>query len=242
MNKDQKGNLNMDFQLHLDENGLALHSPKFNPIKVDFSANEVSYRLAHGGGLKQMLLKAIGVKKNFTPTVIDTTAGLGMDAFIMAAAGCTVTMLERSPIIHALLEDGLRRAALDPQIAPIVSRLTLIHQDSCQYLEQLPIIKTTEQAAEQACLFPTFYYPDVIYLDPMFPPKKKSAQVKKEMVILKELLADEPDNTEQLLTIALSRAKKRVVIKRPRLAELVGNKKPDIVFTGRSCRYDVFLM
>jgi len=86
------------------------------PVYADFIGGALDYRRRYGGGRKQALAKAIGLKHGATPTIIDATAGLGRDAFILATLGCHVQMLERSPVIAALLNDGLQRARADSKI------------------------------------------------------------------------------------------------------------------------------
>jgi len=212
--------------LYYDKNGLCLQqlgksSPK-KPIKVDFAVKKITYRLKLNKK-NENLTKAIGIKMK--PCVLDATAGLGRDAFILASLGCTVTMLEKSPIIAALLQDGMMRAARDPALAEIISKMKLIQTDNIEYMQQLKL------------------RPDVVYLDPMFPVRKKSALVKKEMRILAKLLENEPPaNEKKLLDAALACAKKRVVVKRPRLAKPLDNQPPGFSIKGRTCRFDIYLI
>lgn len=193
-------------------------------IRVDFTDAQSTYRRQSGGGVKQAIAKAVGIKHGKRPTILDVTAGLGRDAFVLASLGCEVTLVERSPVIVALLKDGLKRAAEDPKVQPITQRMQLIQADSITYMQSLRL--------EQR--------PDVVYLDPMFPERKKSAKVKKEMAVLQALLADVPQNNDALLATALSCAKKRVVVKRPRLAPPVSHKPPQCIISGKTCRFDVY--
>lgn len=190
------------------------------PMYVDFLAGKTRHRRQYGGGRGQLVAKACGLQKVKTPTVLDVTAGFGQDAFVLACLGCDVTMVERSPVMGELLADGLKRLYADDASDDLL--LKLIQQDSIAYLQAL-----TDQ-------------PDVIYLDPMYPDTKNTALNKKEMQLLRELVGDDLD-AEQLLQLALQKAKKRVVVKRPRHGDLLGNKEPDVVFTGKSSRFDVFL-
>jgi len=195
------------------------------PIMVNFTDSTMEYRLRHGGGRTQALARAIGLKKGWQPTVIDTTAGLGRDGFILAHLGCSVHLLERSPILATMLEDGLERAKQATQAAEIVSRIKLTQTDSKEFLQKL---KKQDR-------------PDVIYLDPMFPERTKSSLVKKEMRILRGLAGDDPD-AEKLLDIALDCAGNRVVVKRPRLAPILGVADPSHAITGKTSRFDVYLI
>jgi 16S rRNA (guanine1516-N2)-methyltransferase len=171
-----------------------------------------------------LIAKAVGIKPNYRPTIVDATAGLGKDAFMLASLGCTVTMLERSSVLVRLLRDGLERALSNDRVESIAQRMKLIETDSLVYLKNL--------AAE--------YYPDVIYLDPMFPERKKAALVKKEMQMLQSLVGTN-DDANLLLNCSLMCAKKRVVVKRPRLAPTLTEQKPTFSMTGKTSRFDVYL-
>src|SRR5690606_40499174 len=104
------------------------------PEFADFEEGALAYRRLHGGGRGQPVARAVGLKPGIYPKVLDATAGLGRDAFVLAALGCEVVMLERSPIIAALLEDALRRAMLEPGVAPVASRMQLIPAEARQWL------------------------------------------------------------------------------------------------------------
>ena len=162
------------------------------------------------------------------------TAGLGRDAFVLASLGCHMTLLERSPIIHALLYDALLRLNIteNTQLQTIASRIQLKkHTDALHYLKSLDNrINTSNQTAR----------PDVIYLDPMFPERSKSAQVKKEMRFFHDIAGNDADS-DQLLDLARHCAKKRIVVKRPRLAQTLNETTPNFVIQGKSTRYDVYL-
>ena len=212
-----------DFALNFTPERLQLQevsTTKSHPICVDFLAAKLSFRLKHASKNNEIILKAVGIKNNHTPSVLDATAGLGQDAFLLAAKGCEVLMLERSAIIGALLQDGLRRYHHEQ---PTTIKLALLLSSAQDYLKAL-----------------TANQPDVIYLDPMYPPRVKSALGKKNMRILHELVGADEDASE-ILTLALQRANKRVVVKRPKFAQHLGLIKPDIIFASNAClRYDVY--
>lgn len=170
----------------------------------------------------ELLARAIGIKPCHHPKIVDATAGLGRDSFILASLGYRIIMLERSRIIYPLLEKALADAKL--KMTEVISRLVLIHTDAISWL------KNTAHDR-----------PDVIYLDPMFPERKKSASVKKEMAILQELLGKEHDHVI-LFQTALLTAKKRVVVKRPRLSANIGEIAPNFTLNGKSSRFDVYLI
>lgn len=203
------------------------------PFYIDFAHGQMAHRRQFGGGRGQPLARAIGLKGGACPRVVDATAGMGRDAFVLATLGARVTLLERSPILIALLEDGLRRASLPHELETVLdpeipARMKLISADAIQWL--------THCNAEQC--------PDVVYLDPMYPQRSKSALVKKEMRILRALVGDDTDAGE-LLRIALQRAKKRVVVKRPKGAAHVipltmQNLRPASAVESKNTRYDIY--
>lgn len=192
-------------------------------VKVDFNASSLAYRLKQGGGKKEPLIRALGLHKHAHLNVVDATAGLGVDGFMMAANGATVTLLERHPMIAALLQDGLTRARQNSIYPHIIDRLSLVHGPSASLLAQW-----------------THTPPDVIYLDPMFPHRKKSALVKKEMQLFQQLLG--PDNdADQLLEPAKNLALQRVVVKRPASAPNLAGCVPDHTITSKKHRFDVYI-
>ncbi len=196
------------------------------PVWADFLGGAVGHRHRFGGGRGQTIARAVGLKAGASPSVIDATAGLGRDAFVLASLGCSVRMIERSPVVAALLNEGLVQAARDSGLAAWVSDRLQLHQgDAAVLLSQL----CTAQSA------------DVVYLDPMYPHRKKSALVKKEMRVFRQILGDDLD-ADALLSVARSCARKRVVVKRPKGAEPLAGVKPGLELAGKSTRYDVYLI
>ncbi|HSC69263.1 MAG TPA: class I SAM-dependent methyltransferase [Cellvibrio sp.] len=198
------------------------------PILAEFTEGAVDHRRKFGGGKGQMIAKAVGIKSGVYPRVLDATAGLGKDSFVLATLGCRVTMIERSPIVQTLLADGLARAQLfgreqDAELLQTVNRMQLLTQDSRVYLESL--------SADQ--------FPDVIYLDPMFPERHKTADVKKEMAAFHQIVGKDED-ADALLPLALAHVNYRVVVKRPRKAPLLNNQTPSYQLEGKSSRYDIY--
>lgn len=221
------------FVVLCDDQGVALQQTGRKapgPVRVDFTAGAVDHRRKFGGGKGQMIAKAVGVKAGVYPQVLDATAGLGRDAFVLATLGCRVQMLERSPLVYALLADGLARATAharhsDPELAQILARLSLLPADSRTAL------------APQADAVP----PDVIYLDPMFPERHKSADVKKEMRLFHSLVGPDAD-ADELLPAALAKARYRVVVKRPRKAPTLAQRAPSYQLEGKTSRYDIYAL
>lgn len=195
------------------------------PVFVDFADAGMRYRLKHGGSLRQMLARAAGLKPGTRPDILDATAGLGRDAFVLAALGCRVTLIERNPIIAALLADGLRSALLHADLVDIVrERMHLIQGDSVQLIKKICAMKK----------------PQTLYLDPMYPARTKNAQVKKEMRVLRQVTGDDND-APALLASAIELRIKRVVVKRPKLAPPLGDQSPSVVLRGKNSRYDIYL-
>lgn len=221
-------NANSPFQLQLTSEHLQLieiadDAP--GPVFVDFIGGAVGHRLQFGGGRGQTIAKAVGLKGGNNPSVVDATAGLGRDAFVLASLGCQVTMVERSVAVAALLDDGLQRASSEAEFrAWFDSRLQLVHADAIGWMNAL-------NEGE---------FPDVVYLDPMFPHKQKSALVKKEMRLFQKLLGVD-DSAGELLNAALRIASKRVVVKRPDYAPSLTEQKPTMQIKGKKHRFDVYV-
>ncbi len=212
--------------LELDAKHLSLKQfdePKLGAVFVDFASDALTFRRLHSGGKKESIAKAVGVKGNEIPHVLDATAGLGRDAFVLASLGCKVDMIERSEVVASLLENGLERASHDPSLSDwLPKRMTLHHGIASELLNNWH--------AQQ---------PDVVYLDPMFPHRKKSALVKKEMRLFQQLLGPDLD-ADSLLIPALKLAKQRVVVKRPETAPHLNGREPNMAIKGKKLRFDVY--
>ncbi|EXU77241.1 16S rRNA (guanine(1516)-N(2))-methyltransferase RsmJ [Erwinia mallotivora] len=196
--------------------------PKLGGIFVDFVAGAMAHRRRFGGGRGEAVAKAVGIKGTFLPAVVDATAGLGRDAFVLASLGCRVRMLERHPVVAALLEDGLQRGYQDAEIGGwLRDRLTLIHASSLAALSEFSD------------------RPDVVYLDPMYPHKQKSALVKKEMRVFQTLVGAD-DDADGLLAPARRLAKKRVVVKRPDYAPPLAGVETRSAVVTKSHRFDIY--
>lgn len=219
------------FALLFDERGVVLQQTGHKapgPIRVDFVSGAADHRRKFGGGKGQMIAKAVGVKSGVYPQVLDVTAGLGRDAYVLASLGCDMTLLERSPVVQALLADGLQRArdysAVDASdIAAILGRMQFHPQDSLAYLQD---------AADVA---------DVVYLDPMFPARHKTADIKKEMKAFHSVVGQDLD-ADALLAPSLAAARYRVVVKRPRKAPYLAERTPSYQLQGKSSRYDIYTL
>jgi len=200
-----------------------LDQPNIAPIVIDFVSGKTAYRRKYGHAGGEAISKAVGIKKGHRPNVVDATAGWGRDAFVLATMGCRVHMIERSEVIAKLLEDGLRRSEQDEKIGVLIKdKLSLTYGESRQELLHTP------------------FEPEVIYLDPMFPHKDKSALVKKDMRMLQEVVGQDKD-ADVLLKLALTIATNRVVVKRPSYANFLAEIKPQTSIKTKNHRFDIYL-
>ncbi len=218
--RDVSSNLSLNFTPHFIE---LLDKETNTRINVDFLTGSMAHRQQYGGGKGQAIAKAIGLKAaRAIPTVLDATAGLAKDAYVIATLGCSVTMLEQSPVIAKLVQDGIDRASHDDNFKTLLANgFKLVQQNSIEYLTALTDM------------------PDVIYLDPMYPDRKKSALVKKNMQILQKLLGIDL-NANKLLEVALQHAKNRVIVKRPKGAESISDRPPNTIIESKKTRYDIY--
>jgi len=198
-------------------------SSSADPLVCDFTGGTVLHRFKYGGGRGQSLPKAMGMRGGKTPKVVDATAGLGRDAFLLASLGAEITLIERSLEMFNLLNDGISRARdAGGDVAEVIARMTLIHGDAKDLLPDLS--------------------PEVVLVDPMHPPRKKSALVKNEMRQIREIVGTDEDSLE-LMQVALSTASNRVVLKWPLRADPMDGIGPcSHQILGKSTRYDVFMI
>jgi len=227
--------------LRVSVNGLELvkpDDPKLRgAVRVDFTAGHAAYRRRQQK--KELLVRAVGGKGGkggASLNVIDATGGLGRDSFLLAAAGYRVSIFERQPVIAALLADGLARAAAHPETAEISQRIRLTVGDAVPALEAMQETGAGEKGKD----YEDGEGVDVVYLDPMFPERRKSALVKKELQLL-QLLAQPDFAPEKLLAAALKAAAQRVVVKRPLKAPFLTDCSPSHSLTGKTVRFDVYL-
>ena len=219
--------LQTDLLLVLGPEGLALRRPN-DPelpgvLRVDFDrpAARQRQRQPH----RELVVQAARLRGTGNePLLVDATAGLGRDGFLLAAAGFRVVLFEHHPVVAALLRDGLARAALLPRTAAIAARIRLIAADFADALEQL---------SER---------PAVIYLDPMFPPRSKSAKVKQELQLLQLLegTGGGESDAARLLQTALAAGPRKVVVKRPLKGPALAGPAPSHVLRGKAVRFDVY--
>ena len=190
------------------------------PVYCDFVHGPNAHRQRYGGGRGQALARACGVIPGTTPTITDATAGLGRDAWALATLGCALQAIEHDPYVHALLQDGLRRALAHPATRDIAARIQLHHADALRRLPQAPQF-------------------DTVYLDPMFPAREKAAAVKKGMAMLQRLTHTATDEAA-LLAAARTCGATRIAVKRPAKAQPLAGVPPHASIPGKTVRYDLY--
>ena len=192
--------------------------------RVDFGSPAWQYRARQISWRKEQVARAVGLGRYKELHVVDATAGLGQDSYVLALLGAQVTCVERSPVVAALLRDGVLRA--QEAALPGADRLTVVEADASVFLR--------ENLGKLYC--------DVVYLDPMYPGREEqSALQKKSLRMLREVVGDDRD-ADALLEPALALAKKRVEVKRPKQAAFLNGIEPSLQLKGSSSRFDVYLL
>lgn len=195
----------------------AEHLPNYAPIRVDWASDDVRRRIR--GGKRQLLGRAVGLHKYPRTSIVDATAGLGRDAYVLASLGAELTLLERCEQTAALLADALQGL---PHGDPAISRMRLFATEAVDWLHAHPAAA------------------DVVMIDPMYPHSGKQALAKKEMQVLRALSGGDED-ADALLPAALACATRRVVVKRPLKAPPLANATPAFRIKGSQARYDIYL-
>ena len=192
-------------------------------LKIDFVTGAVGHRLRFGGGRGQDLAKAMGLRGGKTPMIVDATAGLGRDSFLLASLGAQVILIERSEKMHALLVEGMNRAENEGgEFREIIGRMSLMKGDAKDLIPELS--------------------GEAILIDPMHPPRQKSALVKRELRQVREIVGTD-DDAADLVRIALAHAQNRVVLKWPAKADPIDELKACThQILGKTTRYDVFML
>lgn len=191
-------------------------------LKCSFIEGPILHRLKYGRGRGQNLAKAVGMKFNKNRNIIDATAGLGYDSFILASIGAKVTLIERSQKMYELLQNGIDEGmSFGGEIEKIINRMELVFGDSKDILPKLT--------------------PEVIMIDTMYKDRKKTALVKNNMRLVRDIVGPDSDYID-LLKIALNCATNRVVLKQPRYAEPIKEiRECSHQILGKTIRYDVFM-
>lgn len=213
---DKEGN---GLTILFDATGVSLSGYKLT-YQGDFE--ELLRRVSDGRLLHEMLVKAAKTSEKGL-TLIDATAGMGEDSFLLAAYGYEVTLHEQNPVIAALLKDALRRGKKNPAIKDIIGRMHLVEGDSVELLS-----KRTDPV-------------DVIYLDPMFPARQKSGLINKKMQLIQKL--ELPCQGEkELFDAAINAKPAKIIVKRPLKSPHLADKKPSYMLEGKAIRYDIYVL
>ena len=212
-------NFSNDLYLEKEKDILYIKSRNNNwkPFYIEF--NSLLKRLNQ----KETIIKAFGIKKTYKPNILDTTAGLGRDSFILASQECSITMIERNPIVYILLNNALKNSIKDFSLKDIIKRMNLIYSDSITFLLHNKIENI-----------------DIIYIDTMFPKTNKDRLVKKNMQIFQNIIKNDTDDKE-LLNISLKQNVKKVIVKRWLKMNYINNLKPNIEIKGTKIRFDVYI-
>ncbi len=222
-NRLQAKDQGFDFALFYEKGCLKLSNlqhPTWQALHWDFCTSAFIYRLKKANAKTELLLKALG--KESIESVLDSTGGSGTDSVLMASIGLKVTTCERNPILHALLQDAITRGLEHTVLYPMLSSITLHHNDA-QNLLNMP-------------QNPNF---TIIYYDPMFPTRAKSAKVRKPMQVLQMLIGQDTDLTTAL-TLYIKKARNRVIVKRPKNSPPVSEHELNYHLQSRSTRFDIY--
>ena len=209
--------------LYVDHDDLWLQkadADRASPVRIDFASPKLQHR--RRGGQNELLGRAVGVRAGETPTVVDATAGLGRDAFVLSDLGCHVTLVERSAVLALMLAKALERARISSlqSVRSAASRMQLQCADS-----------RSLQVPSGA----------VIYLDPMFVARRGTAAVKKDLSVLQALHEPAENQDGALFDWAMAQSAKRVVVKRAAKGPPIDQRKPSHTIAGKAVRFDVYV-
>ncbi len=178
------------------------------------------HRVSDGRLAHEMLVRAAKTTETDLKG-IDATAGMGEDAFLLAAYGYDMTLYEQNPVVAVLLKDALRRAKKHPQLKEIAARMKLVEGNSVEEL------KTRVDAV------------DLIYLDPMFPGRQKSGLINKKLQLIQKLEPPCSDEVE-LFEAAIQVKPSKIIVKRPLKSPFLAGKNPTYELKGKAIRYDCY--
>lgn len=182
-------------------------------FSVDFAGDRRNYAKKKSSFKSELISRALGAGR-FGDEVLDLSAGLGMDAVFLAQLGYRVTALERHPLIFLALDEAARR------------------------MPELPLRFVFGEA--RAYLAAAAAVPAAVYFDPMFPEKKKSALPRQEMLFFRELVGAD-DDAGDVVQAVLSRPEvKRLAVKRPLRAPVIGGRRPPGQLEGKLIRFDLY--
>lgn len=182
---------------------------------------------------KELLVRAVKLKGKENLRVLDCTAGLGEDSFLLAAAGWEVVLCEYNKYIFSLLEDTIQRALQSEELKDIAGRMNCIFTDGKDCCDIISEKKPLDKVG--------VFQPDVIFLDPMFPGKTKNSLTNKKLQLFQKL--ESPCRTEEeLFSAALAANASKVVVKRPVKGAYLAGKTPGYSIEGKTIRYDCYVL
>jgi 16S rRNA (guanine1516-N2)-methyltransferase len=193
-------------------------------LVIDFCNGALRWRVEHNAGGGLAVARACGVRPGRAVRVVDLTAGLGRDAWVLASRGAQVLMIERAWPLAFMLEQAIK-ALVGDTASGVMPALSVHCEDALDWLARQKEVDA-----------------DVLYLDPMFPGRKKSAAVKKDMAILHTLLGDtrQEDNDTLMHAAMAARGVGKVVVKRPAKAPWIAGIKPASSLSGKTLRFDIY--
>ena len=200
----------------IDLNGLVprIVDPHGNKFLIDFEGDRKNYFKKKSTIKKEIIGRALGAGR-LGIKVLDLSAGLAIDAVFLSQLGFEVTAVERNPLIFLALQHA--QAASENKL-----------QINFQFGRAQDFLVSSSE---------TF---DLIYFDPMFPEKIKSALPRQEMVFFRSLVGQDSD-ADQVLQLALRKPNvKRVVVKRPIKAPILF-RKPMSQIEGKLIRFYIYL-
>lgn len=214
------------FQLKQTPQGLGLSwrdHPEMTPLVIDFLSGKQAFRGQQANRKDEAIARACLLTKATSEqpfTILDATAGLARDAWVLVQLGARVTLNERQPMVHELLADALQR----------------LYNEHSEYKDKLKLAPTQSLQDFAVDSF------DVVYLDPMYPKgeRKQKAAVKKDMQMFQHLVGSDLD-ADELLAPALRIARKRVVVKRPQHANFLAQQKPSHQVISKKHRFDIYV-
>lgn len=220
----------IDLEISNSDQGLLLSWNKASekPLKFHLDFAKIANQLRSFPAPKQGAFnQALGKKSKI---IIDATGGWGGDSLLMSLQGYEVILIERLPLMATLLADAFER--LSKSLSSSLSN-SLWAQDN-QFIVPKVICGNALQVLQQNSL-----NADCVYLDPMFPPKrKKSAATNKQMQLLQWLAGPDEDASE--LAAYAAENFTRLAVKRPDYAEPL-LAKPSAQFSSKLVHYDVYL-
>ncbi len=186
-----------------------------NKFSVNFRDNRLNYHKKKSSIKNELISRALGAGR-LGLRVLDLSAGLGIDSVFLAQLGYQVTAIERNALIYLALNEANKLNSFENKGLG----LEFIFSEAKEYLVQSKL---------------NF---DVIYFDPMFPDKAKSALPRQEMVLFKNLVGRDEDASEVLELSLSAKGVKRVVVKRPIRAPAL--LRPQSSIEGKLIRFDIY--